>query len=129
MIEEALYSLLSGDAAIAAIVGNKIFPLTLPQFSDLPAINFIRIATTGREITHSGTSRTASPIFQINCFATTSLAAKQLVVAVVSKLSGYSGTVGGVKIFFAKVVNEADIFDTELGVFQVAVDVEIVHAE
>lgn len=42
-LETALYSHLSGDAALSALVGTRIYPVILPQQPVLPAVTYQRI--------------------------------------------------------------------------------------
>lgn len=43
--ETELYDALSGDAAVAALVGTRIYPEVRPEESALPAVAFVRIGT------------------------------------------------------------------------------------
>lgn len=49
MIEDVLYSRLSGFPGLANLVGDRIYPIILPQECRLPAVTFRRAATPVRE--------------------------------------------------------------------------------
>ena len=132
MIEAALFTILSTNAGVGALVGGtgtaaRVWPLILPQQPTLPAVSFTRISTTGRQPHHSGHVRVVEPRFQFSCFASTPLAAKQLAAAVIAALTDFSGDVGDEQILSTEFANEADDFDTGIGAFMVPVDFFIKH--
>lgn len=133
MIEDAVYQRLKDDATVGPLVTTgstiRIHHVLIPQQPTFPALSISRVSTGGRELTHTGTNQSAEPVFQISCWAETVKQAKQLARAVVRCLHGWSGTQGGEKIYRASVINETDLFDTDIEIFQVAVDVEIAHRE
>ncbi len=95
VIEEALVAHLLANAGVIAYVGNRIYPLVIPEGVELPAIAYQRISTP-RESTHSGPSGLASPRFQFSCVSGKYSEANGLVNAVRRALDGYKGTMGGV---------------------------------
>jgi len=129
MIDEALYSLLTGDSGVSSYVGNRVYPGHLPQSETLPAIAFFRVDGSGRTVSHSGASSVAGGIFQISCLALTSLEAKHVAEAVRRKMHGFSGTVGSEKIYLARLINEVDLFDPDLPEYHVALDFELTYEE
>ncbi|CAK0778999.1 conserved hypothetical protein [Gammaproteobacteria bacterium] len=129
MIEEAIYSLLTGDAGIAAVVSTRVYPVTLPQNAVLPAIAFTRISTS-RALTHDGSTQIAESSFQISCFHTNVKSAKTLAGLVRAKLHGYKGTVGSDVIQVTEVVDEGpDIWEPDLEEYQIPLEVVFSHKE
>ena len=129
MIEEAIYSILSGDSGIAAVVSTRIYPVTLPQQATLPAIAFTRIST-GRSLHHSGTGQIAESSFQISCFSTNVKSAKSLAALVRAKLHNYVGTVGSDVIQRTEVVDEGpDLWEPDLMEYQIPLEVVFSHKE
>jgi len=124
MIEGAVNALLCADAAVAALVGARVYSGNGPQEATLPAVVITRISTT-RELAHSGPSGLAEARLQVSCYARTYDQAKDLAAKVVACLDGYSGTVGGEKIQRAEVVNELDFYDADLDEHHVPVDVMV----
>lgn len=129
MIDEAIYTLLSNDAGITAKVSSRIYPLHTPQEPIFPALTFGKIAVGTKDLHHSGSNQSAKSLYQFSCFAQTLKQAKELAKAVKDLLHGYSGTVGSEKIYYSKVLNEIDLFDVDLIIYYVPVDVEILHKE
>jgi len=129
MIDAAIFTKLSGDVSVSAIVASRIYPMRMPQGVVFPAISFDRVSTDTRDLTHNGTNQTAQGTFQFSCFAEDPKTVKQLSAAVVKALHGWKGTVSGEKIFRSSVLNETDLFDEDMGIFQVAIDVAIMYRE
>lgn len=93
-IETALYSRLTGNAGVFALISGRVFPHVVPEKnSQFPCIVFER--TDGEHI-HSlrGSSGAAEATYQLACWATTYPAARELAEAVRNCLDGYSGTIG-----------------------------------
>lgn len=129
MIEAAIKGLLTGDATVSGLVSSRVYPIALPQEATLPAISYSRVSMFGKDVTHSGTNQAAKTVLQISCWARSALAAKNLANAVKAVLHGYSGATGGETIFYTQVVNEVDLFDPEVGIFQIPVDVMVHHRD
>lgn len=129
MIDEALYSLLIAYAGLTALVSTRIYPMHLPQQPTLPAVSYQRISSGRRDVHHGGITAVAETIFQVSCWATTLKSAKDIAAAVRTRMHGYNGTVGSVKIFSSRVINEVDLYDPETNVYHVPVDVAVLHRE
>jgi hypothetical protein len=117
-VEEALYTLLTGNAGVSALVSTRIYPLTIPQNVHLPAIA-CQVITTEREYSHDGQSPTAGPYIQLTIQAkgtgTTSAydQAKAIAAAVRAALSGFRGTVGSDEIGGIFLENEYDGYNLD----------------
>jgi len=129
MIDAAIFTKLTTTAGITALVSSRVYPMRLPQGVTFPAISFDRVSTDVRDLTHNGTNQTAQGTFQFSCFAEDPKTVKQVAAAVVSALHGWKGTVSGEKIFRSMVLNETDLFDEDMAIFQVAIDVAIMYRE
>ena len=129
MIHEAVYARLKNDSGVSAIVGTRVYPQKAAQGVVLPCVVYTRIGTSDRLLYHSGTTKTATSRFQIDCWAKSPTAALELSEAVVSCLHGWNGTQGGEKIYISQVVDTQDGFDFETGEYVIPVDVEIFHKE
>lgn len=91
MIETALFSCLQGTAAIAAIVGDRIAPMERAQGEPLPGITYQVISDVpGYHL--GGESGHSVARIQVDCWATTYLAVKQLAEQVRLAVSGFTGT-------------------------------------
>lgn len=129
MIEKALYQKLSSTSAINAVVGNRIYPVFLPEKTALPAIVFLRVSTTGAAISHTKSSGKLTSSFEVGCYGKDIQVAKSLAKLVRGALSGFSGSVAGIVIHRAEVENEFDDYDFETGLYTVPVEVSLTHDE
>lgn len=92
-IENAIYSLLREDAALSALVGERIYPSIFPQGVGYPAVRFMRV--TGRSGYHlKGRSGLDSGRWQFDVDAMTDDEAIAVKSAVEKRLSGFSGKAG-----------------------------------
>lgn len=129
-IRQAVFSILSGDAGVSALVAGRIFPHILPQSPVFPAVTFSKVSVGRRDLTLNGFANVAEPTFRIACFATDPLQLDNLVNSVRSSLQGYRGTVASTFIMSARVVNEVDLQgDVANLIFQTVLDVRIAHRE
>lgn len=110
VIEEALVDILEADAAVAAVVDDRIYPIVLPQGAMLPAIVYQRISGPRAE-TMQGPSGLAWPRFQFVSVGATFGDAMAVAVAVRQALDGYRGMVGGVTIHGILILNEFQQFN------------------
>jgi hypothetical protein len=129
MIEKALFQKLSTTAAITAIVGNRIYPVFLPEKTPIPAIVFLRVSTEGAAISHTKSSGKLTSSFEVGCYGKDIQVAKNLAKLVRNTLSGFSGTVAGLVIHRSEVQNEFDDYDFDTGLFTVPVEVALTHDE
>ncbi len=108
-IEDALYTRLSGHAGLSALVGDRIYPVKLPQSPVYPAI--IYESRGGDRLHNMGVDAgIRRPIFQIACFAATYDAATNVGEQVIAALSRFRGTVGGIVIQEILMIDEPDDF-------------------
>jgi len=123
-VEQTLYDLLRQDAAVSAIVGDRIYPVRLPDEVMLPALVYLK-ASCIRYASHGGPSKLASSRFQLDCYSPDYLEAKRLALAAVSALHGKKN--GDIQAAFSE--NETDGFSADDNVFRVTADVLIWHTE
>jgi hypothetical protein len=106
-MEEALIAYLLADSGVAGFVGNRVFPGSLPQKRELPAIVFTRVD--GAPLyADDGEVGIEDPRIQIDCYGETYKSAKLTARAVVARLSEFDGTTGGVKFQFVMLDAERD---------------------
>lgn len=91
MIEFALYSFLSNVTAITALVGDRITPMERGQGEALPAVTYQTISNVP-DYHLGGESGHSAARIQIDCWADTYLAVKQLAEEVRLAVSGHVGT-------------------------------------
>lgn len=82
---ETVFAVLSVDAAVTAIVGDRMGPLMRPQSLTLPALTFQRIVTVPQNHLR-GNGGLDSNLVQVDAFASTYAAAKALAAVVRTSL-------------------------------------------
>lgn len=127
MIEEAIYSILTGDSRVASIVGTRVYPVIVPQPATLPVLVYSRISTVDDPLTHSGPANVVKAVYQILCLHPTITGAKTLASAVRAAMHGYSGIAGSEKVFYAQCVNQVDAYEHDTGVYSAPIDILIMH--
>ena len=128
-IEKDIYYELNNDAIVGGLVGDRIYPLKLPQRWTLPAITYQKVSG---ERAHclGGPSGRARPRFQIDCWADTYSGVKDLADGVRLCLDGFKGDintesdVGGIIL-----TGEYDIWEESIEVFRITMDFIIPHFE
>lgn len=96
-IEAALYTLITSDVALAALVGTRVYPLVIPQETCLDATAMAyQVISSMPEYAHAeGDVYLDRVRVQLSFQAGSYGALKTAMAAVRSLLSGYSGTVNG----------------------------------
>ena len=126
-IESALYTLLTSDSSVAALVGTRIYPLLVPDGTTLPAVAYQQISLVPRK-THSGPNALLHERYQLTVHASGYDSARTVRRALRDCLDGYVGDVGMVHIQEIQVQNEYDGFDLDSDFATVRIDL-IVHFE
>lgn len=104
---EALVYLLTSSAEVAGVVGQRVYPLVVPQDAARPAIGYQRISAQP-DHAHTGFSLMTETRWQITIEATSYAQAQQIARAIRRALSGYHGTVGDLQVFSVFAVAETD---------------------
>jgi hypothetical protein len=107
-LEKAIRSLLVDDGSVAALVGNRVYPVQRKQGSALPAVVYQQI-TGVRDHTFAGASGFVASRYQITCWAETYGGADALADAVRAVMDGYAGTKESVVIQCIHLQDEGDM--------------------
>lgn len=127
-VEEAVRTKLTGTAAVAALVGTRIYPLYLPTDTTLPAVAYERISTR-RNYAHGGQQSPTTARLQYDVIATTLAGAMAVGDAIRVALSGYTGTSAGVKIASCLLTNELSQDEPDTGYARVVQDYLVTFME
>lgn len=128
-IEAAVYSILTADSTLAALVGTRVYPQVAPQDVALPYVAYERISTS-RVYSHSpGVSQLARARFQFTAGSTSYSDVRAVVNAVRGALDAYSGTAAGVQIYVALSQNEFGTFSDDGDLRTVRQDFYVWHRE
>lgn len=90
MLEEALYSYLTSDVGLSALIGVRLYPDLFPENVALPAICYQRISTA---LTHSRDSgpKLCMTRFQFDVLGADAKGVRQTVIALEAALNGFKG--------------------------------------
>lgn len=95
MLSDAIYTRLKNDTAIAALVGARIYPSSLPDGVTYPALSFFMVSDL-RDHTLSGPINLSRPRIQIDIWSSKKTEMQKLSKLIRVALDGFSGPVGGV---------------------------------
>ncbi len=132
ILELELRGFLLADPAIAAIVGDRIYPDPAPQNAVMPFITLGRVSAL-HEYDLDGYAGQAGPLIQIDCWADAPEyngnygLTKQLGLAVKNRLNGYIGPIGVIPRADAAIATERDIFDPQDRTRRASIDFRIWH--
>ncbi len=112
MIVFDVYQHLAQDHGVAALIGDRIYPVKLPQNPTYPAITYFQVS--GSPIYTKQGRHGTRPRVQISCWAKSYTTVKQLAAAVVAAMDGYARENLN--------QNEFDIYEEAAEVYQVPLD-------
>lgn len=133
LIEEALRSHLVTDAGLAALVGDRVYPIKTPQRPTLPAVVYFRVSGV-RTYEQQGPAALCSARFQFDVVARTYAEARgvgeQLRLAMDrGPFPRVLGGAGGVTVYGAFMEGDGDGYEDELEAYVYSADYAIDHAE
>lgn len=123
-LEKALAVWLTAQLPVAALLGDRLFPLVLPQACRLPAATYQRI---GADIEYdlNGPGGLERPLVQIDCWADSFAEARGIAGAVRDVLHGYYGLMGDLTVQRVVIEREADEFEAETKLYRCSADYRI----
>ena len=126
-IEALLYSHLSADVALAALVSNRIYPDRLPQGVTYPAIRYVVIDSPPVHVKPTmATVRHVRARVQLDVYARTFAAVKDVEAALVTALYAFDRTVNSA-IVETRVADRRNGADGEPAIASVSIDAAIVY--
>lgn len=131
VLEEGIAAFLIADAAIGAVVADRIYPMMIPQGATIPCLTYQRISTP-RITTHDSSGSTgdlAHPRFQFDAWAETQKSAKAISDVLRGVLHGKTGAMGGVTIRAALADNEVPEYVPDIELYRSRSDYIIWHQE
>jgi len=133
MIRTSLRQYLAAQSNIAALVGERIYPVVLPQSAAFPALTYSRTSG-GHDYTLKGSSGMAMPTFELDCWGETYDAADELAEAIRLKLNGFNGTMGDTEVKVCVLDDEVDAFEpnddaSAEGVYRITLRYRIQYTE
>ena len=129
-MEEALVAYMLASTSLATLVGTRINWTRSPQGSTSPRIVLYRISGLRDMSLNNGPTGYVSSRVQCDCIGTSYSSAKAVARALEARLSGYSGTTGGVRFEGVFLIGERDDYleaDTPDKLFRTSLDFNIWH--
>ena len=133
-IEGALRKKMIAASFINSIVGERVYPLRMPDNAILPAIVYTRI-TSERQHTLGGSGNLTYSRFVIDSYSNQESKnggfAESIAIAraVQATLDGYRGPADGVDIQGILQMTEQHLYDSELEIYRVSQDWMVIHRE
>lgn len=106
MIGKAIYSILSNDAGVTALVGTKIYPDIIPLGTAYPATVYSVVSTTPTNV-KDGASTLDATVVQVDIYSDDYSEAQSIASAIRTALDTYSGTVATVKVDSCRFAGES----------------------
>ena len=126
-IDEALFTHITSNAAVGALVTKRVYPVAMPQKPTYPAVVFTFVSGVALESIEGSSNLTTSRV-QLDCWSTDYSQAKDLARAVRTALQGFRGVMGGGSgvdvdsVLFEGGDAGRDTFDDELKIYGVQQD-------
>ena len=128
-IREAVIAYLKADPGVAAVLGNRMFPVVIPENVDVfPAAAVSRVFA---EDWYDKTGSLGVTESRIECstVAERKIDAVRAANAIRTALGGFHGDVGGLTVKICRFVEQVDMFEHNANLYQVTSDYRIVHKE
>jgi len=93
-IETTLYATINDDAAVTALVADRIYPMIAPDGAATPYVTYQVIATEAHNIIN-GAPGTERKVIQVNCISNTYANAKAIAEAVKAAINSSIGYLNG----------------------------------
>lgn len=108
-IERALFTILTGDAGVAASVAARIYPQRAPQNTSIPYLTY-HFIDKQRDHTVADRCGLTRARVQINCVDDKYADVVSLAGSVMTALDSYVGTVGTISIACIHIISETDLY-------------------
>ena len=126
-LEDALTTVLAADTAVTTIVSDRIYPVSMPKGTVLPAVTYRRISAQ-RAYTFDAFdtgSAYVNATVEFSAWSNNAKEAMDVGEALVMALSGYSGDVDGTLVGSSFAELELDDYNGETKLFRRIVDFRI----
>lgn len=128
MIEDALFSRLSQDAPLTALINGRVYPLQAPQGVVSPYLVFLKVVEMA-----SGTYCAQDPmvrdLFQFDSYAKGFKQVLGIAKAVRDSLIDFRGAMDDIHVASIRLDNETQLVESEPGLFRVSTSLFIWHGD
>ncbi len=119
MSKATIYSTLTNDATLAALVGSRVYPSKLPQAVTFPAVMFTRVGGP-RDVHLSGASGSGRPRYRFDCWADTHDGAEAVFNALRDAMDGLGAVAA---------MDATDLYDSDEDAHRITIDYYHHHQE
>lgn len=123
--ESDLYTRLSNDTGLTALVDTRIYPLVAPANTTRPYCCYM-VVSQPHQYSHSGFSGLSQVRTQVSCYADNHGSAKSVADAVIAALESWSDNN---TIQCSMLLNEQDVFEKETGLYHVPVEFSVAYKQ
>ena len=127
--ESGLVSYLKAHAGLNALIGQRVYPLHLPQGAGVPAVVYQKVSPRRRVRSHTGRSGLVQARYQLSAWGQTYKEALDVGAQLFAALDEYAGAMGTETVEHSRVDNEVDMYEPETGLYRELVEVVIWHQE
>jgi hypothetical protein len=128
-LEKALYAQLVGWEYLSGLMGQRVFPVVIPEDAELPAVAYQRISGP-RLLAHDGPTGLAEGRVQVTVVGTSYAEAKEIAAGIRSRLEGRRGILGNAcEVFSCRVENEVDGWGDQIEANTVRLDLWFLYRE
>ena len=124
MIETELRAYLLNDPDIKRMIGNRMYPLVLPEKAAFPAIAYTMVSKGSHHLINI-----AFPRIQFSCFSPSYMEAKNIAGKIREALQRYKGQMGSNRVIQGVFENEYEMYEKDTGLYHVACDIKIIFRE
>lgn len=126
-IETAIYTAITSDSGLSAIVGTRVYQVKMPDNVTMPAISYQTLSGTVVE-SFTGFSNLSSPIISLDCWAKSAGVAKDMATKLRTLFLGLTGSYGDTRIENVLEWSYTDLYDADTEVFHVSCSARFWHS-
>jgi len=126
---QAIYERLTGDAAVFALVGNRIYPQVAPQNAEKPYVTYRVVAAVDSE-NFEGSDELLMRRYEFTSYAELYDDARAIVAAVKQSLQAFQGMMGSCdvdSIQFSDGDSGSDSYDDDEKIHQTTIDFRVFY--
>ena len=127
--ESSLFTYLSAQTSLTALVSTRIYPVIMPQSTTMPAISYEKISHHRFSGAVNGQYGLCSPIYEFQIMATTYASVQAIATVMRSIFKNFSGTMGDIEVQLAKIISDDVGFDEKTNIYYSQIEFEFYYAE
>ena len=128
-LETSLYLELSTHADIQPLVGNRVYPVLLPQHPTYPAITYRRDDDARYSTIDGNQSQTIDASMVLDAWAETYAAAKGLADTIKAALQNLTGNMSGLTVNRVHMGGYVEVYETEVQAYRVSHGIIVSYSE